>query len=102
MMVDVKHFWIENLATHNNILNEQPEVIVPPGLRKIKQRELYNKWCMYLPEDKRAIVCPKPRCVIEEEDENAIAKEIKKAEKADAKALKDKKNKERMRKAIGN
>ena len=37
-----------------------PQVLTPPGLKPIKQVELYTKWRPVVPEEFRDHICPKP------------------------------------------
>ena len=38
----------------------KPKNITPPGLKAIKQVELYKKWGPVVPEEYRDEICPKP------------------------------------------
>ena len=92
-------FRIEgDIETHNNILNESPVEIPAPGLREIKQRELFKKWRPFVPKERRDSICPKPHFMIEEEEE----KKRQKAQKALEQAEKAAENQNKKRKAIDN
>ena len=80
---------------HQAILDHQvPERIEPPGLREIKQKELFKKWRPYVPEEIRNTICPEPAFMIEEanakEEEKVRQKAIKDAEKAKKASTKNK------------
>ena len=67
------------------------EVIKAPGLKPIKQVELYQKWRPLVPEEFADEICPKPPDSILETVKNERAeKKAKKAPKKNAQALKKK------------
>ena len=67
------------------------EVIKAPGLKPIKQVELYQKWRPLVPEEFADKICPKPPDSILETVKNERAeKKAKKAPKKNAQALKKK------------
>ena len=53
-----KMFKIENRKSI--MCCTQPEELVPPGIKPIKQVELYQKWRKFVLDDYKDILCPFP------------------------------------------
>ena len=62
------------------------KVLKEPGIRPIKQVELYQKWRPLLPKEKRDLTCPKPTAEVMtkvRDDKRAKAATARKRKKID-------------------
>lgn len=57
---NLKKRGVSEQARQDILKNQLPNALEPPGLREIKQVELYRKWRKFVPEEFQDEICPKP------------------------------------------
>jgi hypothetical protein len=57
---DLKKRGVSEAIRRDILLFQEPEALEPPGLKEIKQVELYQKWRKFVPDEFQDEICPKP------------------------------------------